>query len=259
VVSNLLTNAAKYTPLGGDITVRVAPDQGDIVVRVKDNGIGIAPDVLPRVFDLFVQGRQAIDRSQGGLGLGLAIVRNLVERHGGSVSAHSDGLGRGSEFVVRLPRAVVTAATDGSNRSTMRRPADRVGTARHARRILVVDDNEDAAVMLAEALQAWGHATRVAHDGPTALRMAEAFNPDIAFLDIGLPVMDGYELAGRLRTLPGLAGIRLIAVTGYGQQSDREKSGAAGFSHHLVKPVDFAVVDSVVNGESSSARGISHS
>jgi CheY-like chemotaxis protein len=218
------------------------------VIRVHDTGIGIAPDVLPRVFDLFVQEHQAIDRSQGGLGLGLTIVRNLVERHGGSVSAHSDGPGRGSEFVVRLPKADTAPAGDRGQRSSPARGAANASR-RHARRILVVDDNEDGAAMLSEALKAKGHDTRVAHDAPAALAIAERFMPDIAFLDIGLPVMDGYELAGRLRQVPGLDRVRLVAVTGYGQESDRRRSQAAGFHHHLVKPVDFSAVETVVNGE----------
>lgn len=160
---------------------------------------------------------------------------------------HSKGVGQGSEFVVRLPRTEATAAEEVLSRRTVGRhlaPTD-------ARKILVVDDNEDGAAMLSEALRAQGHETRVAHDAPAALRIAEEFHTDIAFLDIGLPVMDGYELAGRLRDLPGLRNIRLIALTGYGQQSDRQKSQAAGFCHHLVKPVDFAAVEAVVAGQSA--------
>ncbi len=248
VVSNLLTNAAKYTPPGGQISVLGEHDQHDVVLRVKDTGIGIAPDVLPRIFDLFVQERQALDRSQGGLGLGLTIVRSLVERHHGSVSAHSDGPGRGSEFIVRLPRAASGVKSDPTQRPDAR-PGIGGVPAKQTRRILIVDDNEDAAEMLSETLRMKGHDTRVAHDAPAALRLAEGFTPDIAFLDIGLPVMDGYELAGRLTELPGLGGIRLVAVTGYGQESDRQKSQAAGFHHHLVKPVDFEAIDSVVNGD----------
>lgn len=245
VVSNLLTNAAKYTPPGGHITLRGGEEQGYVVLRVRDTGIGIAPDVLPRVFDLFVQERQAIDRSQGGLGLGLTIVRNLVERHGGSVSAHSDGPGRGSEFVVRLPRSDAAHANRNARPGGPARgePADAPAD---VCRILVVDDNEDGADTLAEVLNGRGYETRVAHDGPTALRIAEDFRPDIAFLDIGLPVMDGYELAGRLREIAALSGIRLIALTGYGQESDRKKTQAAGFHHHLVKPVDLDALEAIV-------------
>jgi CheY-like chemotaxis protein len=210
---------------------------------VRDTGMGIARDVLPRIFDLFVQEPQAIDRAQGGLGLGLTIVRNLVERHRGSVSARSDGPGRGSEFIVRLPKATVMAPTEST------RPAEAteaVAPRAGALRILVVDDNADGAEMLAWALENKGHQTQVAHDAPAALRLAEAFGPELAFIDIGLPVMDGYELAERLRQLPGLQEVRLVALTGYGQESDRAKSRAAGFHHHLVKPVDFAAVEALV-------------
>ena len=245
VVSNLLTNAAKYTPPGGHITIRTAAEGGEVAVRVRDTGMGIAPDVLPRVFDLFVQERQAIDRSQGGLGLGLTIVRSLVERHGGTVSADSDGPGKGSEFVVRLPRASVGSVLEdvpadaASSAFLVARPDDSL-------KVLVVDDSVDGAEMLAAALSAKGYDTRVAHDAPVALRIAAEFRPDVALLDIGLPVMDGYELAARLRELPDLNGVKLIALTGYGQESDRRKSQEAGFDHHLVKPVDLLILQSVL-------------
>jgi PAS domain S-box-containing protein len=247
VVSNLLTNAAKYTHAGGHITVRAAEDQGQVVLRVRDTGIGIAPDVLPHVFDLFVQGRQALDRSAGGLGLGLTIVRNLVEHHGGTVSAYSQGRGAGSEFVVRLPKATgVAAAGDGHVADA--EAGTTVARAAGGPRVLLVDDNVDAAEMLAAALSAKGYQTRVAHDGPAALVVAETFRPEIGFLDLGLPVMDGYELAMRLRDIPDLGAIRLIAVTGYGQASDRRKTRQAGFHRHLVKPVDLGLVDKVLAG-----------
>jgi PAS domain S-box-containing protein len=249
VVSNLLTNAAKYTAPGGRITVQAEAEGGEAVLRVRDTGMGIAPEVLPRIFDLFVQERQAIDRAQGGLGLGLTIVRNLVERHGGSVTATSDGPGHGSEFVVRLPLANAALTADAGRPAARRRgvSAPVPGTSR----VLVVDDNQDAADMLAETLRASGYETRVALDGPSALREAEIFAPDIAFLDIGLPVMDGHEVAARLRELPGMQDIRLVAVTGYGQESDRVKSRLAGFQHHLVKPVDFKEIESIVAGRSA--------
>jgi CheY-like chemotaxis protein/anti-sigma regulatory factor (Ser/Thr protein kinase) len=227
VISNLLTNAAKYTAPGGHITIRTEEDGGEVVVRVRDTGMGIAPEVLPRVFDLFVQERQAIDRSQGGLGLGLTIVRNLVERHGGKVSAHSEGPGKGSEFVVRLPRMSVAPVIEGP-------PSDRavlepvVSLPDDSLKILVVDDNVDSAEILAAALSAKGYDTRVAHDAPVAMRIAADFRPSVAFLDIGLPVMDGYELAARLRELPDLNGMKLIALTGYGQESDRHNRERRG-------------------------------
>jgi PAS domain S-box-containing protein len=244
VVSNLLTNAAKYTPVGGLITVRAEELNDDVVLHVRDTGIGIASDVLPRVFDLFVQERQSIDRSQGGLGLGLTIVRNLVERHGGSVSAFSEGAGRGSEFVVRLRRVMSSAAVP--DRDAM--PAATLDAAPRANapRILIVDDNEDGAAMLAEVLTEKGYETRVAHDAPSALRVAAEFYPAVAFLDLGLPVMDGFELAAHLRELPGLGDVHLVAVTGYGQPSDHQKTREAGFHDHLVKPVSVEAIDAAL-------------
>ncbi|MCA1586549.1 MAG: PAS domain S-box protein [Acidobacteria bacterium] len=243
VVSNLITNAAKYTPSGGTITISGETKQGEVILRVRDTGVGISTDVLPRIFDLFVQERQAIDRSPGGLGLGLTIVRNLIERHGGTVSAHSDGLGQGAEFTIRLPKVHSLALIPRQLPEPAAHPE--AGAAATGLRILVVDDNEDSALMLSEVLKAKGYQTRIAHDAPAALRAAADFVPKLAFLDIGLPVMDGYELAARLRELPGLGGIRLIALTGYGQESDRQKTSAAGFEHHLVKPVDVFVVESL--------------
>ena len=232
VISNLLVNAAKYTPPRGRVSIAARRDGNAVELDVRDTGIGIAPDVLPRVFDLFVQGRQALDRAEGGLGLGLTIVRSLVERHGGSVSVHSDGVDRGSRFVVRLPAAEVPAAAAEPD------PVAVLGVRkRYDLRILVVDDNVDAAEMLCEALKIHGYGAVVAHDAVTALRVAASGEFDVAFLDIGLPVMDGYELAAKLRQLPRLADLQLIAVTGYGQDSDRRRSAAAGFNHHLVKPI----------------------
>jgi len=200
--------------------------------------------------------KKAQERAQGGLGLGLSIVRSLVERHGGSVSAHSDGPGKGSQFLVHLPLAergtAAAAAPTSSHRQAPALPNSplRALPAR-SERILVVDDNEDSAEMLAEALGQKGYETRVAHDAPSALRIAAAFVPEIAFLDIGLPVMDGYELAVHLRGLPGLEQIQLIALTGYGRQEDGEKSQAAGFQHHLVKPVDMAAIDAAVSANAT--------
>jgi signal transduction histidine kinase len=245
VVSNLLTNAAKYTPAGGRISI-VAARHGDAVeLRLRDNGIGISPDVMAHVFDLFVQERQGLDRAHGGLGLGLTIVRNLVQLHGGTVSAESDGMGKGSQFVVRLPIAAPqpAQAADDANASRPWPPGEL------GRRILVVDDNDDSAAMLAEALRLRGHDVRVAHDGPAALTVSAVFRPDVAFLDIGLPVMDGYELAVRLRQQPGLEALRLLALTGYGQESDGERSRAAGFDEHLVKPLDLRHLDRLLSVE----------
>ncbi|WP_433934228.1 ATP-binding protein [Sorangium cellulosum] len=236
VISNLLTNAAKYTETGGEIAVRAERAGGEVVLSVRDNGIGIAPEMLASVFERFVQERQALDRAQGGLGLGLAIVHNLIAMHGGRVSAHSEGRGRGSEFTVRLP-AVATARSPEA--APARPPAEMQATPSPAdgRRILLVDDNLDAVELLAESLGALGHTTRVASDGPSALRIAEEFAPDVALLDIGLPVMDGYELARRLREQPAGERVRLIAISGYGQEADFQRSKGAGFETHLVKPI----------------------
>jgi signal transduction histidine kinase/ActR/RegA family two-component response regulator len=254
VMANLINNAAKYTAPGGHISVAARDEGGDVVVRVRDSGIGIAADVLPRVFDLFVQERQAIDRSQGGLGLGLAIVRNLVERHGGRVSAHSDGSGTGCEFVVRLPPAMTNQRLQSPRTSSVGTGSG-VAPASDALRILVVDDNVDGADMLATALRGMGYDTRVAHDAPAALRVATDFRPNVAFLDIGLPVIDGYELAARLRERPDANDILLVALTGYGQASDRQKTREAGFDHHLVKPVDLETIDALLSGERDNLNG----
>jgi CheY-like chemotaxis protein len=212
------------------------------VISVLDDGMGISAEALPRVFDLFVQGQQAIDRARGGLGLGLTIVRSLVERHGGTVTAHSHGQDRGSEFIVRLPRAPA-----GSAPAALLRPAPRLDAkAPSSRRVLVVDDNVDAAEMLAEALTLRGCEVELAHDAPQALEIAARSRFDAALLDIGLPVIDGYELAERLRALDNLRDTRLIAVTGYGQPADKQRALAAGFHHHLVKPVDLRKLETLV-------------
>jgi signal transduction histidine kinase/ActR/RegA family two-component response regulator len=233
-VSNLLTNAAKYSEPGAAIDIRASSDGGVARVAVRDRGLGIAPDMLERIFDLFVQQHQTIERSQGGLGLGLAIVKNLIEMHGGSVCAASAGVGKGSEFTIELPLRDARAAED----------ADASGSApigpssQRGKRILVVDDNADAAAMLKAALELLGHRVEVAHDGFAALDAAARFEPQIGLLDIGLPGMDGYELAVQLGHRATNGGIRLIAVTGYGQDEDRRRSAAAGFEHHFVKPID---------------------
>ena len=232
VVANLLTNAARYTLTGGDIRVSARADGGDVVVRVRDNGIGIAPELLPRIFDMFVQGPQRSERAEGGLGLGLTLVRTLVQMHGGSVEARSDGIGRGSEFVVRLPRLAEHAAE-----RPRRVPTALPAPAADACSVLVVDDNVDAAQLLSDLLQLEGYTTTLAHDGPSALAAVASNVPDVAILDIGLPVMDGYELAAQLRSTLGAETPQLIALTGYGQEGDRQRSESAGFIAHLVKPV----------------------
>lgn len=233
VISNLLSNAARYTPTHGDIRLRARLIDGAIEVRVSDNGIGIAADILPRVFDLFVQAPQRSDRPEGGLGLGLTLVRNLVNMHGGTVAADSGGPGEGSEFVVRLP-ALEAAALEAARRA----PASVTPLVAGKPRVLIVDDNSDAAELLSQLLARRGYVTALAYDGPSAITAAQEFLPALAILDIGLPVMDGYELAARLRAVLGSSAPRMIALTGYGQEHDRARTRAGGFHAHIVKPVD---------------------
>ncbi|MFD2365466.1 PAS domain S-box protein [Pseudoduganella sp. GCM10020061] len=232
VVANLLNNAAKYTPEGGNIGLRIEVQGGQVLIAVKDNGIGLAPDFLEGVFDMFSQAQRTADRSQGGLGIGLALVRSLVELHRGSVTAHSAGLGQGSEFIVRLPRVAAPAPQE--------RAPERPLASVHGGglRLMVVDDNVDAAAMLAMFLESTGHSVAVEYDSRRALERAREERPDVMLLDIGLPGMDGNELARRLRAQPETAGATLIAVTGYGQEQDRRATAEVGFDHHFVKPVD---------------------
>ncbi len=233
VLSNLLHNAAKFTPPGGRIELTTRRDGGEVVIAVRDNGAGISPDLLPRIFDLFVQEERSLDRSYGGLGIGLTLVRSLVERHGGAVAAASAGPGRGSELTVRLPLHVPPAETA----EPAREEAAAAGVAAAAH-VLLVEDNLDAAEALGELLRMWGHTVHLAHDGASALEAARRRRPDVVLLDIGLPGMDGYTVAEQLRAVPGHDGVKLVAVTGYGQESDRQRAALAGFDHHLVKPVD---------------------
>jgi PAS domain S-box-containing protein len=237
VLANLLGNACKYTPVGGHIRVSMTVRGSSVVLRVLDDGIGIAPELLPRVFDLFTQGERSADRAQGGLGVGLAVVRSLVEQHGGEVSAASDGPGKGSVFTVVLPLLDMGGAEPAAAPDPLPVPQ------RRDLRLLVVDDNPDAAETLTLLLEAQGYPVAVEHSPEAALRRAAEAPADVCLLDIGLPGMDGYELARRLRALPQMAGCRLVAITGYGQQADRIKSLAAGFDHHLVKPVDLQELD----------------
>jgi signal transduction histidine kinase/ActR/RegA family two-component response regulator len=239
-VANILNNAAKYTPAAGDIKLRLGrSDNGLVEISVIDNGIGIAPDLLPNVFELFTQGKRTLARSQGGIGLGLTLVKKLVELHGGTVAAYSAGVGQGSEFVIHLPipeldhQAVNNSGIEALSIAAL--PLQQQGG---MLRIMVVDDNQDAADTLSRLLTCNGHAVLTAYTAETALALAEREVPDVFLLDIGLPDLDGYELARQLRLRPSLAQSMLVAVTGYGQPEDRQRTSAAGFSHHLVKPAD---------------------
>ncbi|HKQ72531.1 MAG TPA: PAS domain-containing protein [Blastocatellia bacterium] len=234
VLSNLLNNAAKYTDDGGRIDLIAERVNAEMRLRVCDNGIGIPPENLPQVFEMFAQVESDTERSQGGLGIGLTLARRLVEMHGGKIEAHSAGLGKGSEFVVRLPARTESLADPN------RKPVGNLSTqaANVSRRVLIVDDNKDSAESLAVLLRLDGHEVRLAHDGLTALEEARVFQPDVMFLDINLPGMNGYEVSRRLRLDPELRGITLVAMTGYGQKEDRRRTQEAGFDHHFIKPVD---------------------
>ncbi|HVS39683.1 MAG TPA: ATP-binding protein [Gemmataceae bacterium] len=238
ILTNLLNNAAKYTEPGGHIRLTAEKNDSCILWRVRDDGIGVAPELLPRLFHLFTQADRSLDRSQGGLGIGLALVKSLVEMHGGSVAAFSEGLGRGSEFVVRLPILTAKPAALPSSASEEKNEESPQRQTAGLRRVLVVDDNRDAAESLAMVLRWEGHETQTAYNGPAALQAAAVFRPEIVFLDIGLPGMDGYAVARQLRQDPASAGVLLVALTGYGQDEDRRRSREAGFDHHLVKPVE---------------------
>jgi CheY-like chemotaxis protein/two-component sensor histidine kinase len=226
VVTNLLTNAVKYTPQGGHIDVEVARDEADAIVVVRDDGIGIDPAMSSTIFDLFTQAPSSLDRSEGGLGLGLTLVRTLVQMHGGSVSATSDGPGRGAEFVVRLPAA--------RGPTLLRRDPAPAPTA-EALDVVLVDDNDDMREMLASLLRASGHRVEDCCDGPSGLEAILELRPHVAIVDIGLPGMDGFEVARRVRAQLGTE-IRLVAITGYGQPEDRARTRAAGYDVHVVKP-----------------------
>ncbi|WP_170319375.1 GAF domain-containing protein [Polyangium spumosum] len=250
ILANLLNNAAKYTPAGGRIRLAAAREGAQMVVRVEDTGVGIPADMLPKVFDMFTQVGRSIERAQGGLGIGLTLVRRLVELHGGTVEATSEGPSRGSMFTVRLPlgAAEETPAANG--------PSGGLPTSGAAKglKVLVVDDNVDGAESLAELLKLSGHETEVAHTGPAALVAARTFEPDVVFLDIGLPGMTGYEVARRLRAEEALGQVVLVALTGWGTEEDRRQAREAGFDHHLTKPVDVGEVQRIVEGVASKMK-----
>jgi signal transduction histidine kinase/CheY-like chemotaxis protein len=250
VFSNLLNNAIKYTEAGGRIEVSLAQldgkdESGVAVARVRDTGMGIAPEALPHVFELFAQAERTLDRSQGGLGIGLTLVQRLVQMHGGITVAHSQGIGKGSEFIVQLPlvrsfAAAESAAFDASFGSL---PAT-------GRKVLVVEDNADSAQSLKELLQWWGYEVRTAYDGREALDTAARFLPEVVLLDIGLPVLNGYEVARFMKDHPDMRCARLVALTGYGQEEDRQRSAEVGFDAHLTKPVDLEALRGILNQSS---------
>ncbi len=237
VVSNLLANAAKYSPPGGHVRLELGGDEETVELRVADRGVGIPPELLPSVFDLFVQSDQGYPRSAGGLGIGLTLVRRLVEMHDGEVEAHSEGEGRGSEFVVRLPRVAAPQPA----------PAETPEPVAHSRsrRVLVVEDNADVGEMLASLVATQGHRVTLVGDGESALRRLDEEVPEVMLVDIGLPSLDGYEVARRVRARAGRRPL-LVAVTGYGTREDRERSREAGFDHHLVKPVEPGELDRIL-------------
>jgi len=239
VFSNLLNNAAKYMDAGGQIWLTVRRDGQNVAVSVRDTGVGISPEMLPHIFKMFTQVDRSKRQSQGGLGIGLTLVRSLVEMHGGHVEVRSAGLDQGSEFVVRLPVGRTSAEAAG----TSAKPAPSQ-LPRH--RVLVVDDNRDAAVSLSKLLELLGVEVQVAHDGPSALQMLPLYGPSIVLLDIGMPGMDGYEVARRIRQNPEWHGIMLIALTGWGQEEDRHRAQDAGFDHHLLKPANIDALKSIL-------------
>jgi CheY-like chemotaxis protein len=244
VFSNLLSNAAKYTPTGGRLWITAERSGDECLVRVRDNGIGIAPDVLPHIFDPFFQSDRSLDRSGGGLGVGLTLVKRLVELHGGGVRAHSQGLGHGSQFDVRLPLTLEQPATG---------PASG-GHSPVSRRIVIVEDAPDNREMLCSLLQLSGHQVTAAADGQAGLEAIVATLPDIALVDIGLPIIDGHEIVRRIRRMPQCDGVQLVALTGYGRPEDRERAIEAGFDAHLVKPVDFDELTAMLASRSRCVR-----
>ncbi len=246
VFANLLNNAGKYTDPGGRLMVKAERDGPNAVVRIEDNGIGITADMLPHVFDLFAQGQVSIERAQGGLGLGLTLVRMLLELHGGSVAAESPGTGQGSTFIVRMPLAEVHVHARAASTGAIKE-----GQPRHLR-VLIVDDNHDAADVMAAMLELMGHHAEVAYDGIKALQLASDLEPDLILLDLGLPDMDGFEVARRLRRLPNRIP-RLVALTGYGADEDKRRTSEAGFDEHVIKPATPATVSEIVDRTKNTA------
>jgi len=248
VFSNLLNNSAKYTDRGGHIWLSAQCDDGCVTVRVRDSGVGIPTEMLSRIFEMFMQVDHSLERAQGGLGIGLTLVKRLVEMHGGSIEAHSEGPQRGSEFVVRLPVALDLKATQPAAAGGHSAP-------RSNRRILVVDDNRDSADSLATMLNIMGNEVRTAHDGLEAVDLAATFKPEVVLMDIGLPMLNGFDAARRMRDQPGGNGMVIVALTGWGQEEDRRRSQEAGFDHHIVKPVDPFALEKLLDGlETTTSR-----
>ena len=248
VLSNLLNNASKYTPAGGRIEITVSSDARELLITVQDNGIGIAPELLPQIFEMFVQSPSALPHAQGGLGIGLALARGIVMLHGGTIEAHSEGEGKGSRFGVRLPRLPELARDPPIGKPTKAAPSA-------PRRVLVVDDLRDSADSLSLMLRSWGHDVRVAYDGHSALHESRTFLPEVVLLDLGMPEMDGFEVCRRLRALPWPSPPLIVAITGWGQPTDRDRTAAAGFDAHLVKPADPALLEEMLACLSAPATG----
>jgi CheY-like chemotaxis protein len=252
VIANLLNNAAKYTPEGGTIRVTASTSQGRAVIVVRDNGIGIDPDLLPRVFDLFTQGTRSLDRSLGGLGVGLTVVQRLVELHQGRVEVTSRGSGHGAQFTVILPCLSEVAPSAGREPQVSDSGVENI----EGRRVLVVDDNVDAAESIAVFLRMEGHEVKSVSDGHEAIASSQVFAPQVVILDIGLPGMDGYQVARKLRELPQTRQALLIALTGYGQKEDASLAAQAGFAHHFVKPTDPRAIQSAISAYFKEHRSV---
>jgi two-component system CheB/CheR fusion protein len=244
VIANLLDNASKYTKPGGHIAVTLRQTQGEAILSVRDDGIGLAPDTLEEIFGLFTQVNRSKDHTGEGLGIGLTLVRRVLELHGGRIEARSPGLGQGSEFIVRLPRTF--APEDSRLPDDIKAEKAPINPAPTPRRVLIVDDNEDARQSLVLLVRSWGHEVAGAADGPSAIALAEKFEPQTALVDIGMPGMNGYQLARHLRAMPRYANLQLVAMTGFGREEDRKAALAAGFNSHLVKPLGLDELEAVL-------------
>jgi CheY-like chemotaxis protein/nitrogen-specific signal transduction histidine kinase len=248
VVANLLNNAAKYTEAGGKIWLSASRNNGEVAISVRDTGVGIPPEMLPQLFRMFAQADRDHKRAQGGLGIGLALAKNLVEMQGGRIEARSEGEGCGAEFVVHLPLGAPGPAPHPEAPSERPEMDASLGS-----RVLIVDDNHDAAASLALLLRHWGHDVRTANDGHAAIATVESFQPSVVLLDLGMPGMSGYEVAERIQGMPAGKTCVLVALTGWGQEEDRRRTRDAGFHHHLVKPVDFGAIQTLLAGEIGAA------